>query len=76
MLDSTFPSTRFYRYFFEYNGYEQLHAIGYVENIQAKNVASLRTIRVFEALPDGLDLGRAAIVKTTLPYRVFEEPQQ
>lgn len=54
-------------------GYEELYALGYVENVQARHVASVKITREFIQLPEDTDLGIAAIVKTTLPYRVFED---
>jgi len=59
--------------FIRNDGYEELYGIGYVENVQQKRVASLRIIQEFIPLPKGVDLGTAATIKTTLPYRVFQE---
>jgi hypothetical protein len=57
----------------EKEGYEELFALGYVENVQDKNVASLRVVREYGKTAD-VDLSKKAIVKTTLPYsKLFEE---
>lgn len=58
------------------DGYEELYAYGYVENVQEKHVASLRIIREFMSLPKTLHLTEAAMIKTTLPHRIFEDIQQ
>jgi len=58
----------------EREGYEELFALGYVENVQDKNVASLRVVREFAPITSYTDLGKKAVVKTTLPYtKLFEE---
>lgn len=54
-------------------GYEELYALGLVENVQGRQVASVRITRTFIEIPEDTDLGIAAVIKTTLPYRVFEE---
>jgi hypothetical protein len=54
-------------------GYEELYALGLVENVQGRQVASVRITRIFIAIPEDTDLEIAAVIKTTLPYRVFED---
>jgi hypothetical protein len=57
----------------ERQGYEELFALGCVENVQDKNVACLRIVREFAEIPEGIDLCKKAVVKTTLPYsKLFE----
>jgi len=59
--------------FIKSDGYEELYGIGYVENVQQKQVASLRIVQEFVPLPKGIDLATSATIKTTLPYRVFQK---
>lgn len=59
--------------FVESDGYEELYAVGYVENVQEKHVASLRIVQEFIQLPTRVDLTVVATIKTTLPYRIFQE---
>jgi hypothetical protein len=59
--------------FIKSEGYEELYAVGYVENVQDKQVASLRIIQEYIELPSGADLATTATIKTTLPYRIFQE---
>jgi hypothetical protein len=60
--------------YIEREGYEELFAIGFVENVQDKNVASLRVTREYAQGSQDIDISKKVVVKTTLPYnRLFEE---